>query len=308
MKRFVIFGVLVLAFLNNSAQAARVVLDNVPQYDHLWKPYPEWVNGCTARAAGSLMAYWDSQPGFGNLYKSGDAQIWSGDVTTGTRRMVASQRYSNNDLDPPDCLASFLGTDVGGTPTINIRPGLEGFAEWDDTSAYDMKDAYQANTSYHNVYGASTYLSDHFDFLKSEIDAGRPVFMTVQGRNTSHSVLAYGYDDDITFNLYDNMEVDWFTAPAFAVMDTWVDNTANGSRWWTWEDHGSGWELTAVEEIFNGGHEWWPFYPWNNLYMGGDDAHMEWQLSAMYTFELVPEPTTILLFALGGLMLRKRKA
>lgn len=302
---------LTLVFLVSSAfncQATRVVLDNVPQYDHLWDPIPGW-NGCTPRAAGSLMAYWDSQPGFGNLYKKGDAQVWGGDVTQGTRRMVASQRYSNNDLDPSDCLSSFLGTNrSGGTQPINIRSGLEGFAEWDDTSTYDMKDAYQANTSKYDVSGGSLYISDSFGIFKSEIDAGRPVLMTVKGYNTSHSVLAYGYDDDITYDLYDVDLGKWVTMPAFAVMDTWVDNTGNGSRWWNWEDHGNGWELTAVEEIFDGGHEWWPFFPHSNFYMGGDDANMEWQVSEMYTLELepVPEPTTILLFALGGVMLRRK--
>ncbi len=32
MKKFVFFGVLILAFLNNSALATRIVLDNVPLF------------------------------------------------------------------------------------------------------------------------------------------------------------------------------------------------------------------------------------------------------------------------------------
>ena len=291
-------GIKALAFLSNSAQAARVVLDNVPHYN--------WWYGCTPTAAGSLMAYWDSQPGFENMYKPGDAQIYNGNGTWGTRRMVASQSHINGIDDPPDSLASFLGTDSGGATQVgHIRSGLEAFAAWDDTSAYDMKDAYQANTSYYSVSGGSAGLSDHIDFLKSEIDAGRPVLLGMHGRNSGHSVLAYGYDDDITFDLYDDYNVNWFTTLGLAVMDTWTLGSGDGSRWWNWEDLGSGWEKVAVEEVFNGGHEWWPLNPWTNLYMGGDDAHMEWQVSEMYTFEPVPEPTTILLFALGGLMLRR---
>ena len=155
MRRLAFLGLLVLVFSSNSTQATRVVLDDVPRYD--------WWYGCTPTAAGSLMAYWDSQPGFENFYKKGDAQVWSGDGTAGTRRMVASQNHINGIDDPPDSLASFLHTTVsdGATYANDLAPLLEAFAEWDDTSAYDMKDGYEAianrvNTTLENF---ETYLA-----------------------------------------------------------------------------------------------------------------------------------------------------
>jgi len=69
MKRWAVLGVVILVFSSNSARATRVVLNNVPHYEHWY--------GCAPTAAGSLMAYWDSQPGFENLYKPGDAQTCS---------------------------------------------------------------------------------------------------------------------------------------------------------------------------------------------------------------------------------------
>ena len=289
MKKLVIFGILLLVFSSNSALATRVVLDNVPHY--------QWWYGCTPTAAGSLMAYWDSQPGFENLYKPGDAQIYNGDGTWGTRRMVASQRHINGDDNPPDSLASFLGTSIDGwtpNPQINIPLGLRAFAEWDDTSSYDMKDGYQANMSHQGVYQSSFH-----DIVKSELDAGRPLLLSVDSSTSVHSVLAYGYDDDITFDVFDNGDVKTITVPGFAVMDTWTPGSGDGSQWYNWE----GGQQVNVEEIFDGqGNEWWPFFPKDAFFMGNND----WQVGGIYTFELVPEPTTILLFALGGLMLRKR--
>ena len=74
MKKFIVCLILVLlvSFAFN-CQAIRVVLDNVPRYINGSSVAPGW-NGCTPTAAGALMAYWDSQPGFENLYKKGDGQ------------------------------------------------------------------------------------------------------------------------------------------------------------------------------------------------------------------------------------------
>jgi len=295
MKNLTVFPVLILVLLVNvnSVQATRVVLDNVPHYLMHTNVVPSWVNGgCTPTAAGALMAYWDSQPGFENLYKQGDAQIWQGDATQGTKRMVASQNYINGVTNPPDCLASFLKTDLqGGTQGGYIASGLKAFAEWDDTSAYDMKDDYEAIV---NSWGYQS-----FDFVKSEIDAGRPVLLTmVKATKPGHSVLAYGYDDDTTFQLYDLRIDKSITVPGFAVMDTWTAGSGDGSRWYDFD----GVNVLNVEEIFDGGQEWWPYAESSGLYLGPDD----WQVQGVYSFELVPEPATIILFGLGGLMLRRK--
>ena len=285
MKKWAVLGVAILAFSSNSAQATRVVLDNVPHY--------EWWYGCTPTAAGSLMAYWDSQPGFENLYKKGDAQVWGGNGTTGTKRIVASQNYINGDYDPPDCLASFLGTDITTNATSNtdINAGLKAFAEWDDTSEYDMKDGYQAITKPYMETSAV------FDPIKAEIDAGRPVLLTMSAPGKAHSVLAYGYDDDITFQVYDVGISESITVPGFAVMDTWTPGSGSDSRWYDFD----GVNVSNVEEIFDGGHEWWPYN--DSVYYIDED---DWRVATYHTFELVPEPATILFFSLGCLMLRRK--
>lgn len=277
--------------MNNSAKATRVVLDNVPHYD--------WWYGCTPTSAGSLMAYWDSQPGFGNLYKPGDAQIYNGDGTWGTHRMVASQWHIDGDDNPPDSIASFLGTNSsGGTQPAAIAPGLKAFAEWDDTSGYDMKDGYEA------MAGWKSYLESSFEDIKAEIDAGNPVLMNMVKVNGGHSVVAYGYDDDITFSLWDVEHFQPITAPGFAVMDTWYEGGGAGSGWFSDERLLLPPDSPDVQEYFDPyGIEWWPYFEFNAFFLGEND----WQVQGFHTFELVPEPTTILLFAIGVLMLRKRK-
>lgn len=293
------FLLFLFIILSTPCFANRVVLDNVPRYISGSNVSPGW-NGCTPTAAGSLMAYWDSQPGFENLYKLGDAQVYNGDGTWGTRRMVASQRYLSGDYTPPDSISSFLGTDSdGGTQWAGIAPRLKAFAEWDDTSVYDMKDSYTAITD------SLDYLESSFDAIKAEIAAGRPVLLSMVENTEAHSVVAYGYDDSITFDIYDNQKVEFVTVPGFAVMDTWSPGSGDGSRWYNWEKISGEWEQVNVEEIFDTqGHEWWPYFEANNLFSGQD----EWQVNGIHTVELVPtpEPTTIMLFALGGLMLRRK--
>lgn len=288
MEKWAVLGLVILVFSSISAQA--VVLDNVPHYEYWY--------GCTPTAAGSLMAYWDSQPGFEDLYKPGDAQTWWGDSTQGTRRMVASQNYINGDYDPPDCLASFLNTDSdGGTQWADTAPGLRAFAEWDDTSVYDMKDSYTAIT--HSL----GYLSSSFETFKAEIDAGRPVLLNMVQNYGAHSLVAYGYDESITFDVFDNSNVEFVTVPGVAVMDTWTPGSGDGSRWYNWENVGGEWEQVYVEEIFDSqGHEWWPYFEGGYLFSGEDEYHVV----GYTTFELVPEPATIILFGLGGLMMRRK--
>jgi hypothetical protein len=289
MKRIWFCFFIGVLFLNNSARATRVVLDDVPHYN--------WWYGCTPTAAGSLMAYWDSQPGFENLYKPGDAQIWCGDGTWGTRRMVASQRHIDGDDNPPDSIASFMGTDSsGGTQPVAIAPGLEAFAEWDDTSDYDMTDGYEA------VAGYFGYLDSSFEDIRAEIDAGRPVLMGMARATAGHSVVAYGYDDDITFTVWDAKEFQQITAPGFAVMDTWTQGSGAHSAWYSSEliPYGS----PDVQEYFDPyGIEWWPYVEFNAWFLGDHD----WQVSDFCTFQPVPEPATILFLSFGSIFLRKRR-
>jgi hypothetical protein len=230
-----LFPILTMAvYLSTPALSNRMVLDNVPNYT--------WWYGCTPTAAGSMIAYWASQPGYENLYKKGDPQNWNGNGTEGTRRMVASQSYINGNINSHDCLASFLQTDnSGSTWNYNINPGLKAFVEWDDTSSYDMKDDFTA------IVDPFLPGQGSIDVIKSEIDAGRPVLLTVASRNLAHSVLAYGYDDDITFQLWNANLFQSVTYPAFAVMDTWGAGSGTKSEWYDWD----GSHETVRQEIFD---------------------------------------------------------
>jgi hypothetical protein len=276
--------VVILVSLANWAQATRVVLDNVPHYEYWY--------GCTPTAAGSLMAYWDSQPGFENLYKKGDAQVWSGSLTAGTKRMVASLGHLIN--GPPDSLAGFLGTSLaGGTNTGDIVDGLKGFAEWDDTSSYDIKDGYEALISQEQAWFG------WFEDYKAEIDAGRPVLLSMSTGSKGHSVIGYGYDEDITFSIWDEWACQSITVPGFAVMDTGIEGSGEYSQWI--EAWANGQKVFTEEYFDPAGVEWWPWVG-SSLYQGGE----HWQVKFSYPFELVPEPTTILLFGFGVIFLRKR--
>lgn len=74
------------------------------------------------------------------------------------------------------------------------------------------------------------------------------------------------HPDDITFQLYDVGISKSITVPGFAVMDTWAVG-GSGSRWYDFD----GVNVLNVEEIFNGGHEWWPYYAHDTYYIGNDD-------------------------------------
>ena len=78
----------------------------------------------------------------------------------------------------------------------------------------------------------------------------------------------------------DNDIAQTVTVPGFAVMDTWIPGSGDKSRWHDW-DYDAG-QTTIIEEIFDGGQEWWPFFPTNGFYSGEYD----WQVSIAYTFEL----------------------
>ena len=298
IKKILFFGVLILVFSGNSAEATAVVLDNVPRYVNGSSVTPGW-KGCTPTAVGSIMAYWDSQPGFEDFYKKGDAQVWSGDGTTGAKAMVASQRYLNSDLGSPDSIASFLGTNrAGSTPSgPSLASAMEAYAAWDDTSSYDLKDGYQSTTSYAGG-------GNNFDDYKAEIDAGRPVLVGLERPTSGHSAVAYGYDDSITFSIMTAGNWEYVTFPGFAIMDDWYEGRGSQSGWGSWLNNNGTREEIVVQEYFDAdGVEWWPWIPRGTLISG------EWsyRVSSTTFFEPVPEPSTILLFGFGAVLLKNRK-
>jgi len=299
------------------AMGAGAPLSGVPEYI--------WWHGCSPTAGGMMVGFWDGKPGFGSLY-DGDAAVWGGSGASGTKSMVAgtahitagsengytygdwhnSASYPNHQANP-NCLADFMKTVDGGSYTSNIVSGLEAYVEWDNP-ATAVNESYPATTTLDEVpyYGGSYDFND----LKAEIDAGRPVLLDIvtipvkDGSLAGHSVVAYGYQDNM-FTLQEPGSGATVTVGGFAVMDTWSNGTAQ-SEWVSPS-------FTLVNPVIDGnGVEWWPFLPfsgWSWVYSDYSPGPYDWMVVEGITLEVVPEPMTVSVLALGGLLtlLRRRR-
>lgn len=306
----------------NDPRPVSGVLSGAPKYT--------WWYGCSPTSGGMMVGYWDGLSGFGNLY-DGDAGLWGGGGDSGTKSMVASTAhivagdengytygdwqnsttYPNHEANP-DCIADFMYTVDGGSYTEQITSGLEAYCEWDGAaygnSQWITKDAYEASAAYEDVayWGTPGHTFDYQDF-KAQIDAGRPMMLGLIAYWPAthgwvgHSVVGYGYQDDMfevkvptpTGSL--DLEVG-----GFAVMDTWSNGRAQ-SDWYDWG---------AVElhpTIDDDGVEWWPFV---ELLGASWTERMDWMVMDAVSLEVVPEPATLSLLALGGLamLVRRRRA
>jgi len=182
------------------------VIPGVPGY--------EWRHGCTPTAIGMIMGYYDGQ-GHGNLMP-GDAST----QTEAINQAIASQRSELNpanyedyclpmdshggtilpDLseDPPgdehtnDCIADFIGTSwsvrdmaYGWTRTSYLEDAVPEYIE----SRYPDYDAFAEFV--HIQFGTLSW-----EFFKAEMDAGRPMQMSVDtdgDGSSDHSVATIGY-------------------------------------------------------------------------------------------------------------------
>ena len=87
------------------------------------------------------------------------------------------------------------------------------------------------------------------------------------------------------------------TVGGFAVMDTWSSGISNS--WWL------DWSYGYVDPIIDGdGVEWWPFIDilgssWTN--------EPDWMITDAVTLDVVPEPMSLLLFAVAGLAAARRR-
>ena len=288
-----------------------------------------WWYGCSPTAGGMMVGYWDGKTGYEGLY-NGDASVWGGSGSSGTKQMVAStahitagsengQTYGDwhdsasypDHEDEPECIADFMKTVDGGTYSSGTRDGLEAYIEWDGThnsTTFVTKDAHEATATNNYVpyYGGSYEYSD----FKDEIDACRPVCLGLRTKNPStgsdsgHSVVGYGYQDDM-FQIkvlvdggHENV-----TVGGYAIKDTWTTGGTSQSNWYDWNDD------VVLPVIDENSVEWWPF----TTYAGQDyswDDRWDWQVYRGTTLvvEVIPEPGTIAFLTLGvGVLVRLRR-
>ncbi len=273
-------------------------LGGVPEYT--------WWYGCSPTSGGMMVGYWDGRPGFGNLF-DGDASVWGGSGASGTKSMVAGTAHiaaGGYQGHPADCIADFMKTVGGGTYSPDIRSGLEAYCEWDHPGTA-INESYEATATLLDgpFWGGSFGYND----FKAEIDADRPVLLDVICYHPSlsdwvgHSIVGYGYQDNMfqvkvpaPGSIYYDL-----TVGGVAVMDTWANGIA-GSQWFDWN-------YNVVDPIIDGnGVEWWPFID----FLGSSwTALADWMISDAVTLDVVPEPTSLALFSLAGLLiLRRRRA
>jgi len=261
----------------------------------------DWWYGCSPTAAGMMMGNYDRNGYDGleypNLVPGGVAEVetFVGPPTGWNalaNNVVASQGHvsdfyvagylaSGDDLPQPwhdfNCLADYMGTsqdsaaNANGSTTFHYytngapfhdydalahgvqdNDGMYGIGEYIEYAGYDTTSLF---TQLIYPYNTNT-LGFSLDDYKTEIDAGRPTLIHVEG----HTMLGYGYDDAIPDTIY--------------VYDTWAPNGQNpGSMTWA----------------------------------GAYSGRSHWGVTALTITGGVPEPATVILLAIGGLLFLKRR-
>lgn len=250
-----------------------------------------WWNGCSPTAGGMMIAWWDAQSGRTNLY-DGNAMVWGGSSTTGTRRMVASKEhidagaalgftYGSYQNHAPNSIADFMYTEDSGTYASDIIPGLIDFADWDNPAT--------ANLESHNASGSQGWASYYggtfgWDDFTAEIDAGRPMLLNLRtyygSSPAGHTVFAYGYEQYNGINWY-------------AIKDTWSISGGGGNGDQSYWPEGG-----TTDNRLVGGVEWWPFYEFSGY---KDPTYWAWRVYGGGFLEVdnQPEPATVALFGVG---------
>ncbi|MCK9375684.1 MAG: hypothetical protein M0P73_05995 [Syntrophobacterales bacterium] len=273
-----------LAAASGAALANSVVLSGVPEY--------EWYYGCSPTSGGMLMGYWAGK-GYTQLLPGvTDPLVQSAAVNNNiasTAHITAGGTYGTYLGHTADCIADFMQTDNGGTSGANIATGL---------TAWTSYAGLTATTTYSEV----SYFTDgtfSYAVFENEINTGRPMLLNLAtylisyGKWVGHTVLAYGYEDDMfQIRLSSSTGYVYLTVAGFAVMDTWVNGTGQTS----WYD----WEGDIVTALLIDGVEWWPYvdlsgYSYGSLY--------DWQIISGVTYQLVPLPSTLVLLGSGLLIL-----
>lgn len=218
-------------------------LSDVPEY--------RWFHGCSPTSGAMLIGYWDSKPGYGNLFFGDASYDWgASDGSTGTKRMISSKEHNTGSFsypydthtDSPNSVACFMRTNptTGSTYGQDIFSGLRDYAYWDDPKG-ELKDSYAFYANWLAVYNQTWMPSNYqpscmgFDLLETQINLGQPMLLNLSLDGAGHTVVAYGYQDNGPGNQW------------YAVRDTWVDGDSNGVHgviskteggieWWQWRE------------------------------------------------------------------------
>lgn len=244
----------------------------------------DWWYGCSPTSAGMLAGYYDVR-GFGNLVPGGDAENSTyGSGPYLANNAIASSGHisdfyaggylaSGDDVASPwhsfDCLADFMGT---------------------------------SQDAYNNVNGGTTFYFFTNGYAFTENDA---VTYSVSDSSGMYGIGEYvnyaGYDTSVLYNQYvDALGLDYgFTfAQYIAEIDAGkpVLIHVDGHSM-----YGYGYDSAADSVLL---HDTWT-QGLHSMTWGGSYSGLEHYGVTVLT--LVPEPATIALLCLGGLMLRRRK-
>jgi hypothetical protein len=226
-----------------AAWAGTMYLSDVPEYD--------WFHGCSPTSGAMLIGYWDSKPGYENLFFGDASYDWgASDGSTGTKRMISSKEHNTGTFsyptdthtDSPNSLACFMRTNptTGSTYGQDVFSGLRDYAYWDDPKGI-LKDSYSFYANWLLAYNQQWMPAEYqpscmsFDFLEKQIDLGLPMLLNLSLDGAGHTVVAYGYQDNGPGNQW------------YAVRDTWLDGdssgvygviskTEGGIEWWKWRE------------------------------------------------------------------------
>lgn len=176
-----------------SPQPGPVLIQDVPAYD--------WYHGCAPTAAGMIIGFWDQQ-GFPDLFdvNTFEASLLTPNVQDHISSPNHNAKYDPTPDDPdlpipePTGIADFMGTSVdpleyGFTYISNLVDGFEGYA---NLRGYDV------NSSTLTNYEDNTPAGSQWMTYVNEIDAGRPVQLTVDidgDGSIEHCVTGIGYED-----------------------------------------------------------------------------------------------------------------
>ena len=250
------------------------ILDGVPPYERR--------RGCAPTCAAMIMAYWD---------QNGYPMLWD--------EKPPPNNVPSNDSDPVNVTIERIGDLMrteeelpGDTPNHKIAKGMEKYARQRERS-YKAFDADMVLTTDWPFSGTPRLRALTLDYVKTEIDAGRPMLLGMELRGPGgHAVVAYGYQDNA------GTQDDWI-----AVRDTGETGiNSDGYR--------------GIEAKMEDGVEWWRWVTDASedyyIYFGvnlvpGPESPLAWGFGGDMGGTPIPEPLALSLLALGGMSLIRRR-